>query len=219
MRWFLLLLALVSFGANAIPDEILASYLDRYELCIKDARIRAETQGEYNSLRSICKINYMENVEGATDSSKNIQDTSKATLDWINYVRGLNSLPKFTISSKRIYFSIHKRATLDEFYMVRNHAGKLVLYRNGLLVNHSSIPIKDALVNAKYENHKIVISGMDSNVYYYVIRSEGSYRFHTAYGAELSAHAALFLAETAVIMYDDVPIGIISREIAKEITE
>lgn len=219
MRWFLLILALASFRANAIPDEILASYLDRYELCIKDARIRSESQRDYNNLKLSCKASYMENVEGAKDSSKVIQDNSQATMAWVNFIKGLETLPEFTIENKRIYLSIRKRAVLNEFYFVKNPSGRLVLYRNGSLVNHSAIPLKSAIVNARYEDHRLIISGMDSNVYYYVTKVGGTYRFHTAYGAELSVNAALFLAESSVVLYNDEPIGIISRTIAKEITE
>ena len=84
-------------------------------------------------------------------------------------------------------------------------------------VEYNAIPIKPALRNARYEQGKIIISGLDSDMYYYAIRNGRSYNFETEYGSNLSANAALFLADSAAIMYNDIPIGILTRKIAKEI--
>lgn len=217
MRWFLLLLALVPFGANAVPDEILASYLIRHELCVKDARIRADSKQEYYDLKEKCKNEYLLNVEGQENSQKDISKLSPEAKEWYKFIEQLDSLPRFQLSSTRVYFNVKYKASLNDFYFKRGDTGRLILFNNGMQVEYTAIPIKPALHNARYEQGKIIISGLDSDMYYYAIRNGRSYNFETEYGSNLSANAALFLADSAAIMYNDIPIGILTRKIAKEI--
>lgn len=216
MRWFLILLALLPFGASAVPDEILASYLSRHELCVKDARIRADSKSEFQDLKEQCKIDYLENVGGKKDSDVDISVSSSQRKDWINFIDSLRNLPEFKLESKRVYLKSVNRASLGGYYFsLRN--GKLVLWKNGMMIDdYSAIPIKDALRNSRFEDNRIIISGMDSDVYYYAYKEGRTYRFETAYGSTLSVNAALFLANSAVIIYNGVPIGIITRKVAKE---
>lgn len=216
MRWFLIILALVSFRANAVPDEILVGYLNRHELCVKDARIRANSQEEFKELKTMCKIEYLEKVGGSIDSDRDISIKSSQRKDWLNFIESTKSLPEFRIDSKRVYLKRVNRATLGGYYFSRKH-GRLILWKDGMQIdNYSAIPIRDALRNSRFENDRIIISGMDADVLYYAYKDGRVYRFETEFGSTLSANAALFLASSAVIIYNDVPIGIITRNVAKE---
>lgn len=221
MRWIILLLSVVMFKANAsLPTEILASYLERHEMCVKDARIRANNQKDFIAMKDQCRIDYMNMVDGVADSVTGKSDNSAAVTDWKRYVNFMSTLKEFKIEGRRHYLTVENRAVLGDFYITRNKGvGKgLLIWKGGLLVNdYKAIPLSDALMNARYVDGRIAILGLDSDVVYYATRQGNSFSFETGYGNQLGINASLFLADKAVLVYNDEPIGIITRKIAREI--
>lgn len=220
MRWLLLGLVLLSFNAIAIPDEILTGYLERHEMCVKDARIRALDRQAFDKLKEQCRIDYIRMVDGGRLSETIQTDDSVPVRKWNRFVTSTRTLPEFEINSKRKYLFKINQAKLGDFYITRdkNYPERLILWKDGLLAEgYYAVPLTDTLYNARYVNGRIAILGLDSDIVYYSVRQGDAYRMETEYGHVLKLNAALFLANHALIVYDDVPIGTISRNVAKEI--
>lgn len=220
MRWLLAGLLLLSFKAIAIPNEILTGYLERHEMCVKDARIRAPDRQAFDKLKEQCRIDYIKMVDGGTESIEKVQDDSVPVRKWNKFITSTRTLPEFEIKSHRNYLFRINKAILEDFYITRdkNYPDRLLLWKNGLLVgDYHAIPVSNTLYNARYSNGRIAILGLDSDIIYYAVPDGSAYKMETEFGHVLKINAALFLANKALIVYDGVPIGTISRSVSKEI--
>lgn len=219
MRWILLGLILMSSYVRAIPDEILTGYLESHELCVKDAQIRASNHKAFENLKEICRQDYLKRVERDYKPLPKFTDRSVPVRMWTDFVDESQTFPRFRVESKRKYFS-DKRAVLGDFYITRDKRfpDRLVLWENGTMIQgYYAIPFTEMLYNAKYINGRIAITGLDSDVTYYAVRKGDIYRMETEFGHIIKMTAALYLADSALIVYDDQIIGIISRKVAEEI--
>lgn len=221
MRWILLGLALLSIKSFAIPNEILSGYLERHEMCIKDAQIRAQDSETFKKLKEQCRREYIKNVDGGDYSYSDFKnDNSPPVRDWNKFVSDARRLPSFEIESRRNYVFSIKRAKLGNLYITRDKhfSDRLVLWDKGVRVNNFyAIPYSNALYNARYIDGRIAVNGLDFKTCYYAVSVGSAYRMETEYGHVLKIGAALYLADKAIIVYNDVPVGIISRNMIEEI--
>lgn len=220
MRWLLAGLLFVSVQSFAIPDEILTSYLERHEVCVKDASLRAPDREAFNKLKEQCRLDYLRMVDGGHYSEQVLNDDSAPVRKWTKFITATKKLPEFEIESKRNYLFKINRAKLGNFYITRdkNYPERFILWKDGRLASeYYSVPMSDTLYNARYVNGRIAVIGLDSDIVYYAVHQGDAYRMETEYGHVLKLNAALFLANNALIVYNDVPIGTISRNVAKEI--
>lgn len=219
MRWILAGLLLVSLPVFAVPDEILSGYLERYEMCVKDAMIRAPSSTSFEILKQNCKINYINMIERSPISHKIVNDNSIPVQKWKKFLADVKNLPEFTVKTERDYIFFKRKAVLKEFYIKRdpNYKTRFVLWKNHRKVEYKTIPMSEALNNAQYIDGKISVMGLDSNIPYYVVQKADSYYMKTEYGHSLTLEAAIYLADRVLIVYDNVPLGIVSKEVIEEI--
>lgn len=212
----LLGLMFLSFNVYAIPDEILTGYLEHHEICVKDASIRAPNQNVFNEMKESCRQEYINRVEGGVNSREISQDQSIHVKLWDDFINDLKDVPEFRIE-KTGFFS--KRAVLSDFYVTRDRRSKdrLLLWKNGSLIsNYYALPFSEKLFNARYSSGRIAILGLDS-INYYAVKNGSVYRMETEYGQILKLSAAIYLENNAIIVYNDQVIGVISRNVIKEI--
>lgn len=221
MRWLILGLAMLSIQAYAVPKEILSGYLEQHEMCVKDAQIRSRDSETFKKLKEQCRTNYINSVDGTGYPSSTFKnDNSAPVRDWNKFVNDARKLPRFEIESRRNYVFSIKKARLGSLYITRdkNFPERLVLWDRGMRVdNFYAIPYSDTLYNARYIDGRIAISGLDLDTIYYAVSMGTAYRMETEYGHVLKLNAALYLEKRAIVVYNDVPIGIISRNDVEEI--
>ncbi|QHJ78865.1 MAG: hypothetical protein [Caudoviricetes sp.] len=217
MRWiYFLCFLIMSIDASAVPSEILTTYLKKHELCVKDARIRAQSKEDFYLLKNKCRTDYINMVDGVTGNIEGKRVDSIPVERWTKFINSLINLRDFRPVENRIYLKNEHRAMLDGFSVTRRN-GKVVVWKDRMQIPYYAIPLSTGLLNAVYKDDRLVISGLDSDILYYAYPSGDAYRVENSYGNALTLTGALFLAEKAIIVYDDEPIGIISRETMKEI--
>lgn len=219
--FLLLLLSFNSYSSESIPDEIITDILVRHEICVRDAKFNSLSVQEFSKIKDLCKNDYRSEMENnnKNDIIKNSNIFVEDFPGWINFINTFKYLKNFEIQREGNFYNRKVYLKLGEFEIRKGPENTLMLFKDGVRTrDYCAFPYTNEIDSVKIVSKDLMMMRLyKNNLNMRIERTQKGFAVKTEYGIPIKLKSSLFLANSAILVYDGKPVGIVTNKEIKEL--